>query len=65
MKEIIRLSDGNYVHLDTYGERNGLSLLPRVIMSTFVIAIASMAACAMVGIDVTNIQSTPTQHQIK
>lgn len=63
MKEIIRLSDGKYVHLDTYGERK--NLLSKIIMTTFVLAIASMTACAMVGIDITSIQSTPTQHQTK
>jgi hypothetical protein len=34
-------------------------------MTTFVLAIAGMTAAAMVGIDITNIKTTPTQEQSK
>jgi hypothetical protein len=34
-------------------------------MTTFVLAIAAITAGAMVGIDITNIKTTPTQHQTK
>jgi hypothetical protein len=34
-------------------------------MTTFVIAIAAITAGAMVGFDITNIKTTPTQEQSK
>ena len=64
MKQIIRLSSNRYIHLDTYDEYRE-SALSKIVMSTIVIAIAAITAGAMVGIDITNIKSTPTQHQIK
>ena len=64
MKQIIRLSGNRYIHLDTYGEYRE-SLLSKLVMTTFVLAIATITAGAMVGIDITNIKPTPTQHQTK
>jgi hypothetical protein len=64
MKQIIRLGSNRYIHLDTYGEYRE-SPLPKLVMTTFVIAIAAITAGAMVGLDITNIKTTPTQHQTK
>ena len=64
MKQIIRLSNNRYIHLDTYGEYRE-SPLSKLVMTTIVIAIAATTAGAMVGIDITNINRTPTQHQTK
>jgi hypothetical protein len=41
------------------------SPITKLLVPTLVIAIASITASAMVGIDITNINSVPTQHQIK
>ena len=64
MKQIIRLGNNRYIHLDTYGEYRE-SLLSKLVMTTFVLVIATITAGAMVGIDITNIKPTPTQHQTK
>jgi hypothetical protein len=64
MKQIIRLGNNRYIHLDTYGEYRE-STLSKIVMTTFVLAIAAITAGAMVGIDITNIQPMPTQHQTK
>ena len=64
MKQIIRLGSNRYIHLDTYGEYRE-SPLSKLVITTFVIAIAAITAGAMVGIDITNINRTPTQHQAK
>jgi hypothetical protein len=64
MKQIIHLGSNRYIHLDTYGEYRESSL-SKIVMTTFVIAIAAITAGAMVGLDITNIKTTPTQHQTK
>jgi hypothetical protein len=64
MKRITKLGSNRYIHLDTYGEYRE-SPLSKIVMTTFVIAIAAITAAAMVGIDITNIKTTPTQHQTK
>ena len=64
MKQIIHLGSNRYIHLDTYGEYRELPL-SKLVMTTFVIAIAAITAGAMVGLDITNIKTTPTQHQTK
>ena len=64
MKHITKLGSNRYIHLDTYGEYRE-SPLSKLVMTTFVIAIAAITAGAMVGIDITNINRTPTQHQTK
>ena len=64
MKRITKLGSNRYIHLDTYGEYRE-SPLSKLVMTTFVIVIAAITAGAMVGIDITNIKPTPTQHQTK
>ena len=63
MKRITKLGSNRYIHLDTYGEYRE-SPLSKLVMTTFVIAIAAITAGAMVGIDITDI-NLPTQHQTK
>jgi hypothetical protein len=63
MKQIIRIGNNRYIHLDSYGEYR--SSISKLLMTTFVIVIAAITAGAMVGIDITNINRTPTQHQAK
>ena len=71
MKQIIRLGNNRYIHLDTYG---GCIKPPssdvdaehfKFLMTILVLAIAAITAGAMVGIDITNIKPTSTQHQSK
>jgi hypothetical protein len=63
MKHITKLGNNRYIHLDSYGEYR--SSISKLLMATFVLAIAAITAGAMVGIDITNIKTTPTQHQTK
>ena len=64
MKRITKLGSNRYIHLDTYGEYNE-SPLSKLAMITIVLATAAITAGAIVGIDITNIKPTPTQHQTK
>ena len=64
MKRITKLGNNRYIHLDTYGEYRE-SPLSKLVTTTLVLAIAAITAGAMVGIDITNINRTPTQHQTK
>ena len=63
MKQIIRLGNNRYIHLDTYGEYRETTL-SKIVITTLVLAIAAITAGAMVGIDITDI-NPPTQHQTK
>jgi len=64
MKHIIKLGNNRYIHLDTYSEYHETTL-SKIVMTILVLIIASITAGAMVGIDITNIKPTPTQHQTK
>ena len=64
MKQVIRIGNRRYIHLDSYGEYKETPL-SKFVMTTLVLAIAAITAGAMVGIDITNIKPTPTQHQTK
>ena len=64
MKRITKLGSNRYIHLDTYGEYSE-STLSKLAMTAIVLATAAITAGAIVGIDITNIKPTPTQHQIK
>ena len=64
MKRITKLGSNRYIHLDTYGEYNE-SPLSKLAMITIVLATAAITAGAIVGIDITNINPTPTQQQSK
>jgi hypothetical protein len=64
MKQIIRLGNNRYIHLDSYPSLPSLNAEHfKFVMTILVLAIAGMTAAAMVGIDITN--PTPTQHQSK
>ena len=62
MKHIIPLGNNRYIHLDL-GEKYRSSIT-KLLVPILVIAIASIVAGAIVGIDITNIQPMP-QHQTK
>ena len=53
------VSTNKYIQLNTYGEAP--SLVSNFIMTTLVIVIAALTAGAMVGIDITNFNTAPTQ----
>ena len=63
MKDIISLGNNRYIHLDL-GEKYHSSIT-KLLVPTLVIAIASITAGAIVGIDITTIQPMLTQHQTK
>jgi hypothetical protein len=63
MKDIIPLGNNRYIHLDL-GEKYRSPFI-KLLLPTLVIAIASITASAIVGIDITNIQPIPTQQQTK
>ena len=64
MKQVIRIGNRRYIHLDSYGEYKETPL-SKFVMTILVLAIAGTTAAAMGGIDITNIKPTPTQHQTK
>jgi len=63
MKEIIPLGNNRYIHLDL-GEKYR-SPFTKLLVPAFVIAIAAITASAIMGVDITNTNSVPTQQQTK
>ena len=63
MKDIIPLGNNRYIHLDL-GEKHR-SPFTKLLVPAFVIAIAAITASAIMGVDITNINSAPTQQQTK
>ena len=61
MKRITKLGSNRYIHLDTYKE----SLMSKFVMTAIVLFTAGITAGAIVGLDITDIKSTPTQQQTK
>ena len=60
MKQIIKLGEGKYVHLDSYGERKELSLGTAFVWC-ILIGIATTTVGAALGTDVTKLIQMPTQ----
>lgn len=60
MQHTTRLGRNRYVRLDSYGESRETRRF-NFLCALFVIAITVMTAGAMVGVDITNINSNPTQ----
>jgi hypothetical protein len=63
MKDIISLGNNRYIHMDL--DEKYLSPITKLFVSILAIAIAAITAGAIVGIDITNIQTAPTQQQTK
>ena len=63
MKDIIPLGNNRYIHLDL-GEKYRSPFI-KFLVPAFVIAIAAITASAIMGVDITNINSAPTQQQTK
>jgi hypothetical protein len=60
MQHTTRLRRNRYIRLDSYGESRETRRF-NFLCTLFVIALTVMTAGAMVGIDITNINSNPTQ----
>jgi hypothetical protein len=58
MKQIIKLGEGKYIQLDSYGERTAHPLEPFII-GFFVTAIFAITVGAMLGTDVTKLIQMP------
>ena len=58
MKQIVYLGNNRYVHLDSYGESSKTRTVSQVLSVAFVFVIACVTVPALVGIDITNINST-------
>jgi hypothetical protein len=58
MKQIIKLGEGKYIQLDSYGERSANPLEP-FIVGFFVTAIAAITVGAILGTDVTKLIQMP------
>ena len=59
MKRIYSMGKNKYVHMDSYPETHETHPVTNFLIALFVIGIASMTAGAIVGIDITNLNSTP------
>lgn len=53
MKRIIKLGEGKYIHLDSYGETTKESTVGNLIVIVMVIGIATLTVGAMLGINFT------------
>lgn len=61
MKRIYSMGRGKYVQMDSYPETHETRPVTNFLMSLFVIGIAAMTTCAVLGFDVTS-PSTPHRH---
>jgi hypothetical protein len=64
MKHIYRFGDKGYVHMDSYPENRETrpgDLIANALMAAIVLSIAAFTGAALVGVDITNPQSTPIQ----
>jgi hypothetical protein len=62
MKRITRLGNNRYIHMDLDTKKQPLYVaFLNGVMTVFVVSIAAITVGAMVGLDITKIQSTPTQ----
>jgi hypothetical protein len=59
MKHTVRLSPGQFIHLDSYYASNE-TRLSKICVAALSIIIAALTVGAVIGIDITN--PTPTQH---
>jgi hypothetical protein len=59
MKQIIKLGEGKYIQLDSYGERSAHPLEP-FIVGFFVTAIAAITVGAILGTDVIKLIQMPS-----
>jgi hypothetical protein len=66
MKRITKLGNNRYIHMDLDTSRKHPFYVAffNGVMTVFVISIAAITVGAMVGLDITKTQSTPTQ-QVK
>jgi hypothetical protein len=59
MKHTVRLSPGQFVHLDSYYASHE-TRFSKICVAALTLIIAALTAGAVVGMDITN--QTPTQH---
>lgn len=65
MKHIIPLRNNRYIHMDLDTRKQPLYVtFLNSVLTVFVVSIAAITVGAMVGLDITKTQSTPTQ-QVK
>jgi len=67
MKRIYRFGPKGYVQMDSYPENHETHPInwQNFLLSLFVAAIATMTAAAVVGVDITNINSTPNHEAVR
>jgi hypothetical protein len=62
MKQIIPLRNNRYIHMDLDTRKQLLYVaFLNGVLTVFVVSIAAITVSAMLGLDITKIQSTPTQ----
>ena len=65
MKHTVPLGNNRYIRLDTYGESPKTRAINQVMAVAFALIIACITVPALVGIDITNINSTQNHDNIK
>jgi hypothetical protein len=61
MKRILHLDKGKYLTVDTYGDQSTCTK-KNMLLFGLCIVISALTASALVGVDITKINSVPTQH---
>lgn len=60
MKRIHSLGKNKYVHLDSYPETRKSNWIADLLITLLSVGLASMAIGAIIGVDITNPNATPT-----
>jgi len=60
MRRIHSLGDNKYVHLDSYPETHKSNWVADLLITLLSVGLASMAIGAIIGVDITNPNATPT-----
>lgn len=65
MKHTVPLGNNRYIRLDSYGESPKTRAIGQVMSVAFVLVIACITVPALMGIDITNINSTQNYGNVK
>ena len=65
MKQVVKLGEGKFIHLDSYNCSTKSKVIENIIISIFVIGISAIIAGALAGADITQLNQSQQQHEAR